>query len=347
MSDASIIRLNPSKIKAFHRNLQRWYRANGRHDLPWRHTTSPYAIYLSEIMLQQTQVKTVIDRFYQPFLARFPTLEKLAAADEVDVLKAWQGLGYYSRARNLHQAAKHCKNGKLPRTVKALEALPGIGKNTAHAIAAFAFRQPVAVMEANVKRIVARIFALENPSTTMLWNGAEMLLDAENAFDYNQAMMDLGAALCTPRSPKCEICPAFTLCCGRKAPEQYPRRKTKRPLPVRKKTIIVEYDRSGRIFMRPRTTRFLMGYYAFLEGENGAIDGGKSHISEAFLGCLEQTYTHFTLKAEIFTRHKTKPDRNQEAFTLAQAEKLPLAKSEQKILAMLKLKKKTILPSEK
>ncbi|MBY0354265.1 MAG: hypothetical protein K2Q12_00885, partial [Rickettsiales bacterium] len=139
-----------------HQTIHDWYAAHGRHSLPWRLTRDPYAIYVSEIMLQQTQVATVLTRFYHPFLARFPTLQSLADASQEEVLKAWEGLGYYSRARNLHQAAKICAP-TLPTTVEGLLELPGIGRNTAHAIAAFAYHQPVAVMEANVKRVLHRL----------------------------------------------------------------------------------------------------------------------------------------------------------------------------------------------
>lgn len=187
-------------LDKFHARLHTWYRQHGRHHLPWRNTDDPYPIWLSEVMLQQTQVQTVLERFYFPFLERFPNIAALAAAEEQEVLKCWQGLGYYTRARNLHKAARIVQS-TLPETVEALHQLPGIGRNTAHAIAAFAFRQPVAIMEANVKRILCRIFALEKPSEAELWQRATELLDTHNPFDYNQAMMDIGAGVCTPDAP--------------------------------------------------------------------------------------------------------------------------------------------------
>ena len=204
-------------IRGFHKRLHRWYAAHGRKRLPWRGTTDSYAIYVSEIMLQQTQVATVMERYYFPFLKRFPTLAALAKAPQNDVLAAWQGLGYYNRALNLHKAAKGCK-GILPQTVDELMALPGIGKNTAHAIAAFAYHQPVAVMEANVKRVLSRIFALKTPSELELWEKADLLLDASAPFDYNQAMMDIGAMICKKRSPLCNQCPAENICEGKPRP---------------------------------------------------------------------------------------------------------------------------------
>src|SRR5262249_17261464 len=183
---------------------------------PWRNTRDAYHIYISEIMLQQTQVKTVLERFYMPFLKQFPTIEKLTNAPQKDVLKAWQGLGYYNRAINLHEATKQCEHA-LPKTPEALAALPAIGKNTANAIPAFAYHPPGAVMEANVKRVLSRIFAMKTPDEKTLWEKAATLLDRNEPFDYNQAMMDLGSMVCTKRAPKCRECPASGICVGKVA----------------------------------------------------------------------------------------------------------------------------------
>ncbi len=156
-------------------SLLQWYEKNGRHDLPWRTTDKPYHIYLSEIMLQQTQVKTVLERFYFPFLERFPTLDDLAASHLDDVLKMWEGLGYYTRAKNLHAAAQQC-NGMLPTTANDLLKLPGIGRSTAHAVAAFAYRESLPILDANVKRILHRYFALQERSEKKLWEYSYTLI---------------------------------------------------------------------------------------------------------------------------------------------------------------------------
>lgn len=290
-------------LAQFHKRLQAWYVAHGRHDLPWRTTRDPYAIYISEIMLQQTQVKTVLDRFYFPFLQRFPTLQALADAPRDEVMKQWEGLGYYSRAANLHRAAQMAAP-QLPDTVEGLLALPGIGQNTAHAVAAFAFHQPVAVLEANVKRVVARVFALETPSPTEMWEKAAQLLNKENPFDYNQAMMDVGSQICLPKSPLCSQCPASNICKGKDAPERYPTKKAKKGTPVRRKVIVVLQDEAGCYFLQPRETRFLGGLYGFLE-----LDGTVSqfyHENIAYnmkdarhLGAITQTYSHFRLEADV------------------------------------------------
>ena len=189
-----------SLYQHIHQTIQTWYGPHGRKELPWRQTDDPYLVYISEVMLQQTQVKTVLERYYFPFLEQFPTLTHLAEAQEQAVLKAWEGLGYYSRARNLHKAARQSAPA-LPAHYEGLLALPGIGQNTAHAILAFAFRKPVPVMEANVRRILYRFFAQKQATPQQLWELAFTLLDTAHPFEYNQAMMDIGAMVCTARSP--------------------------------------------------------------------------------------------------------------------------------------------------
>ena len=156
-----------NKWHEIHQNIKRWYKNYGRNDLPWRTTNDPYHVYLSEVMLQQTQVKTVLERYYFPFLKRFPTLKALGDAPLDNVLKMWEGLGYYNRAKNLHKTATLID--ELPSEIDKLIKLPGIGKNTAHAVAAFAFNKPVPIMEANVKRILCRLHTLKTPTDKVLW----------------------------------------------------------------------------------------------------------------------------------------------------------------------------------
>jgi A/G-specific adenine glycosylase len=211
----------------FRRYLLRWYSKNGR-DLPWRQTRDPYAVLVSEFMLQQTQVVTVLP-YYKDWLWRFPTFAALAHASENDVLHAWQGLGYYARARNLHATAKLIMNrygGQLPRSIAKIWELPGIGKYTAHAIATFAFDQAVPIVEANVSRALSRVFDLRKPidstnARKVLWTYATSLVPTRSAARYNSALLDLGALICLPRNPKCGICPVKNLCCA-KDPELLP-----------------------------------------------------------------------------------------------------------------------------
>ena len=201
-------------LTAFSAPLLRWFDQHGRHDLPWQHPRSPYFVWLSEVMLQQTQVATV-KGYFTRFIARFPTLPDLAAATLDEVLKFWAGLGYYSRARNLHACAKLCvlnHAGTLPVAQAQLQALPGIGRSTAAAILAQAYEQKAAILDGNVKRVLARITATrEWPGlphvSRALWHEAELRLPDARFADYTQALMDLGATVCTARAPKCPSCP--------------------------------------------------------------------------------------------------------------------------------------------
>jgi A/G-specific adenine glycosylase len=342
-------------LKSFHTRLHEWYAQHGRKDLPWRKTRDPYAIYISEIMLQQTQVATVLERYYFPFLKRFPTLSALASAPQDAVLSAWQGLGYYNRAINLHKAAKAC-GGMLPDTVEALHSLPGVGRNTAHAVAAFAYHQPLAVMEANVKRVLSRIFALSAPREEELWEKAHALLDRRTPFDYNQAMMDIGATICRKRAPLCSECPANGICAGKATPESYPAPKAKKTVPVRQKHIYVLQNDEGKYFATLRKTRFLNGLYHFVEidsssrrkpGSSKAPWARHSTIRAAdaahwipastgmtYVDRICQQYSHFTLEAEVYLV-EIKSSEGKHWYSLPQLKKLPVSMAEKKILALL------------
>src|SRR6266404_3812291 len=204
--------------ETFHRDLLRWYRRQHR-QLPWRATRDPYRIWVSEVMLQQTRVDTVLP-YYARWLRAFPTIRALAQARADRVLKLWEGLGYYSRARNLHRAAQTVVReygGKLPRTAEGLRQLPGIGRYTAGAIASIAFDERTPLVDGNVARVFARIFAIranvKSPRTLdCLWNLAENLLPDTNAGEFNQALMELGALVCTPVNPRCAACPMRRVC---------------------------------------------------------------------------------------------------------------------------------------
>jgi A/G-specific adenine glycosylase len=232
------IRVNPAPTAAlFRRSLLSWYRRTAR-DLPWRHTTDPYAILVSEFMLQQTRVPTVIP-YYKEWLRRFPDFATLAAASENDVLHAWQGLGYYSRAQNLRATAiavmeKH--DGVFPRDFAAVQELPGIGRYTANAITTFAFDQSVPIVEANIARVLSRLFDLQTPVDTStgreeLWSAAAQLLPRRRAGQHNSALMELGALVCGAR-PKCEICPVKIFCRATE-PGMLPRKKARPALELR------------------------------------------------------------------------------------------------------------------
>lgn len=203
---------SPAQLRQFRHSLLAWFNEHAR-DLPWRRTSDPYAIWLSEIMLQQTRVNAALDH-YARFLKRFPTIKALAEASEPDVLALWSGLGYYRRARMLHRAAQkvlHEFHGVIPSTVAGLRALPGIGDYTSAAIASIAFREPAVAIDGNVERVVQRLTA--NGSTNgAIRKSAELLLDREHPGDFNQAMMELGATICLPRNPLCLQCPVQRFC---------------------------------------------------------------------------------------------------------------------------------------
>ena len=218
-SRIAIMPLNRQQKLEFQRRLSAWYYRHGR-DLPWRRTTDAYAILVSEVMLQQTQVERVLD-YYHRFLVRFPTIEALALASVEAVLEVWQGLGYYRRARNLHRAAQHVMDhhqGIFPNTFEDIAALPGVGRYTAGAICCFAFGQRVAILDTNVQRVLERVFVRRYASRTSamqkrLWRLAEEVLPrGMEAWVINQAMMDLGATVCTAQNPRCSQCYLRSLC---------------------------------------------------------------------------------------------------------------------------------------
>ena len=241
--------------------LLAWYDRHGRKDLPWQHPRTPYRVWLSEIMLQQTQVATVIPYFLR-FVEKFASLPALAAAAQDEVLALWSGLGYYSRARNLHRAARLCAErhgGELPRDFDALLALPGIGRSTAGAILAQAFGERHAILDGNVKRVLARFHGVRGwPGSPRvekaLWQLAEAHTPTERIADYTQAIMDLGAALCARGRPACGDCPLAADCTAHRdgATAQLPERKPARALPTRSTVMLVLRDRSGRVLLERR-----------------------------------------------------------------------------------------------
>ena len=207
-----------------HKKLLEWYDKEGRHSLPWRNTDNMYHIYLSEIMLQQTQVNRVRDEYYPQFLAKFPTLEALANATQDDVLAAWSGLGYYSRARNLQKTAQSVGH-ELPTTQEKLIKLPGIGKYTASAICSFGHNQNIPVVDTNIARVIKRYYALLNPKDATIWQNAKEFVNAKDSRHHNLALMDLGSLVCLPKNAKCRECPLAKECLGKNEPELYTQTK--------------------------------------------------------------------------------------------------------------------------
>ena len=268
-SEKHVIQFSDGRSDTFADRLIRWQKQHGRHNLPW-HSRDPYRVWLSEIMLQQTQVSTVA-RYYPRFLAAFPTAAALAAAPEDQVLALWQGLGYYSRARNLHKAAKQIAaehGGAFPRSRAGLETLSGVGRSTAAAIAAFAFGQRETILDGNVKRVLCRVFAREGDPADKkfeqsLWTLAESLLPADPADmpAYTQGLMDLGATVCTRAKPQCPACPMADVCQARKQGRtaELPRRKSTQPVPTLPLYWLVLRDSDGAVFLQKRPTKGIWG----------------------------------------------------------------------------------------
>ncbi|MDD5052704.1 MAG: A/G-specific adenine glycosylase [Sulfuricurvum sp.] len=306
-------------------SLLYWYTQHGRHDLPWRTTNDPYHIYLSEIMLQQTQVKTVLERFYFPFLERFPTLADVATSELDDVLKKWEGLGYYTRARNLHNAARQC-NGVLPDNAHDLIQLSGIGRSTAHAIAAFAYREALPILDANVKRILHRYFALSERNDKKLWDYAYKLFDPSHPYEYNQAMMDVGSLICLPKKPLCEQCPFEQWCEGKVKPLSYPEAKKKTLKPIRKRSIIV-HQRNKKYALKQRNEKFLHRLWGFYETE--AVTYGE------YIGHITQHYSHFTLEADVYITRETFENELFEWFDVEEIAQLSLSRADHKVIELL------------
>jgi A/G-specific adenine glycosylase len=298
--------------------LLRWFTAHKR-DLPWRaEPRDPYHVWLSEVMLQQTQVATVIP-YYQRWLARFPTLRDFAVAPLDDVLKLWEGLGYYSRARNFHKAAQIVVNelgGEMPRDVAGLMALPGVGRYTAGAIASLAFNQHAPLLDGNVKRVLSRIFGLTTPTDEELWTLAESLLPRGKAGAFNEALMELGATVCTPRAPACPSCPIRKACTAYASgdPEAYPAKATKKATPHVDVTTAVIVDGDGRVLMgqRPRDG-LLGGLWEFVSSEfrvpsaeklGEMIERRTGVIVEAEaaheLGTVKHVFTHFKITRHVY-----------------------------------------------
>ena len=283
-----------------------WQACAGRHDLPWQQTRDPYRVWLSEIMLQQTQVSTVIP-YYARFLASFPDVAALAAAPMDDVLAHWAGLGYYARARNLHRCAQQIiavYGGKFPKTALELAELPGIGRSTAAAIAAFCFGERAAILDGNVKRVLCRVFGIEGfPGATAvdrkLWQLAERLLPEAGIEAYTQGLMDLGATLCTRGMPNCPACPFAENCEARRSGRQreLPQPRPRASLPERSASFILISDGQHLLLERRPPSGLWGGLLVPPEGEIHTVLARHAVIPVEIqeLEPLKHSFTHFRL----------------------------------------------------
>jgi len=308
------------------RSLLKWYDANARR-LPWRvgpaarkngARADPYRVWLSEIMLQQTTVATVAPRF-EGFLRRWPTIEAMAAAPLDDILGEWAGLGYYARARNLHKCAVAVATlGEFPHTEEELRALPGVGAYTAAAIAAIAFDAPAIVVDGNIERVAARLFAIETPlpkAKAELKSAIGAVWPKKRSGDFAQGLMDLGAGVCTPRNPRCALCPLERHCAGRAAgfAEKLPRKAKKMQKPTRRGVAYALFNSRGEILFERRPEKGLLGGMLGLPG--GAWAGGEpvpappANAKWKLAGLARHTFTHFHLELEVMTATAPKSHR--------------------------------------
>ena len=343
--------------------LLKWYRLHGR-TLPWRGHPDPYAVWVSEIMLQQTRVETVIP-YFERWMDRFPSVHALADASEQSVLTLWEGLGYYSRARNLHKAARLIVDeldGQLPRSADALRKLPGVGRYTAAAIASMAFGLDEPTLDGNIRRVFARLFNVEIPADStegekILWRLAAENFPKGRAGDFNQALMDLGATICVPRNPRCSKCPLQKDCQAQKLGLQEARPvlkpKAEAPHHVQAAAVIVQ---RGRVLLVKRPSKGLLG--GMWEFPNGRVHGDPARrLSKALetgygltvradeaLGVVQHAYTHFRVTVHVFRGGLSQPIRENENLKwvkLSELEDYPMGKIDRQIAHNLEFRSST------
>ena len=310
------------RIKQIQRKLLNWYKKYQR-DLPWRQSRDPYAIWVSEIMLQQTQVVTV-KPYYARFLKKFPTVKKLAQANLDDVYKLWEGLGYYTRARNLHRAAQQVVadyHSRLPQTIAELTSLPGIGPYTAGAIASIAFDLDEPILDGNVMRVLCRLFKIQTPpqdtsTQKKLWSLARKMIPTGKASFFNQALMDLGATICAPRNPQCNLCPLEQLCQAKKANLQnkLPLKIKRPPVPHYDIGVGVIWKKDKILIDRRKPDGLLGGLWEFPGGKQKKNEAIKTTIRREIkeelninievdkpLITVRHAYSHFKITLHVYT----------------------------------------------
>jgi len=304
--------------------LMNWY-GNNKRSLPWRKTADPYLIWVSEVMLQQTQVATVVE-YYRRFVRMYPTIKDLSEAGQNRVLKAWEGLGYYTRARNFHKASQIVAsryNGHVPDTWNEFRGLPGVGDYIASAVLSIAFGQPYAVVDGNVKRVLSRLFQMDSPVNTSSSVGvfrvvAQQMLDTSDPGTFNQAVMELGALVCKPRQPLCGECPLETCCSalGNGSVADFPKRKKKKPVPE-KLLVTGIVEKKGKVLIVQRNPDHMLGgLWEFPGGEVKKKEDGslacKNRIREqtgiqvseiSYLTRVRHAYSHFKIQMDVFHCH--------------------------------------------
>jgi len=315
------LHMRKRRIASFHKILGEWYVEN-RRDLPWRHTTDPYAIWVSEVMLQQTQVNTVL-AYYNNFLNRFPTPRELAGADLQEVLKSWEGMGYYGRARNLHKAAGIVMAqyaGMIPKRREEFRSLPGVGEYIASAVLSIAYGEPCAVMDGNVKRVLSRLCLMDDPvnrsvATEHFRQKAAAFLDRSHPGTFNQAMMELGAMVCRPGRPLCRTCPVNGFCLAFQSGRvmEFPKKVKKGPTPQYPIAAGIVFRKGQVLITRRKSEGLLGGLWEFPGGkvrkgetaENACIREIREEVNlkievNTHLCTVRHAYTHFKISMDVF-----------------------------------------------
>ncbi len=351
------ITISAQSAKTFSDNIIQWYQREGRKNLPWQTNKTPYRVWVSEIMLQQTQVATVLG-YYQKFMARFPTIKALAQATDDDVLHYWTGLGYYARARNLHQAAKIIMaeyQGEFPQTLAQVMALPGIGRSTAGAILTFACGQAWPILDGNVKRVLARQYCVPGHNgqaafNNTLWHITSALTPKVATDSYNQAMMDIGATICTRSKPQCHQCPVASSCLAYHRDEQavYPQKKPKKTIPI-KQTIMIMPKIDGKVLMEKRPPAGIWGgLWCFYEVSAIADipellnQLGLKERDRTALPQFRHSFSHFHLditpmviECQLIPEQQVGESQQQKWYDLATPNQVGLAASTQQLLSYL------------
>ena len=356
------ITISTQSAEQFSKQVVDWYHQQGRKNLPWQQNKTPYSVWVSEIMLQQTQVTTVIG-YYQRFMSSFPTINDLANAEEDVVLHHWTGLGYYARARNLHKAAKLIKtsyNGEFPTDIDNVMALPGIGRSTAGAILSLALNQHHPILDGNVKRVLARCYLVNGYNglskfDKRLWRLTEQLTPIKDTAFYTQSMMDLGATVCTRSKPKCEQCPLQTSCLAKAADLQskYPNKKPKKKIPERNTIMVIPRvieNETTKVLMTKRPpTGIWGGLWCFYEIndeeqlETLLTSVGLKKQKQQYLSSFRHSFSHFHLDilplivdCELANEKEINENNQQQWYYLNQASSVGLAASTKKLLTVLK-----------
>lgn len=330
----------------FSASLLHWFQTHGRKNLPWQHPRTAYRVWIAEIMLQQTQVQTVIP-YFERFIARFPSIEILSKASDDEVLSQWSGLGYYSRARNIHRTAKiivEQYQGDFPKELNDLLSFPGIGPSTAAAIASQAFNQATAILDGNVIRVLSRHFMVEgwhgiSQVKKKLWELANACMSPDHCADYTQAIMDLGATCCT-KKPQCSQCPVQTTCQAylNQVTANYPFKKIKRPIPTKKQQFLLLHDELDRIYLEKRPSKGLWGglwCLPVVEENKDPVDYIEKNyqlvcLHQRLLTTIKHSFSHFHLHIEAISLAVTSANNTsipaKDWFCEADLPKLGLAK---------------------